>query len=189
MEYSDLYGEIAPIAGNVPRPTVIRNVRNAVITFCKESRAYTQTLLDQVATDYEFTPAPPSGTRVWGANWISLVEANRFKKAEVLFRFDETEQMFSLENNIRTTDLFNIEMVLVPTRLSTACSDGIMEPFFEVITAGAIAGVLMMSKEEWYDPNLGMQYSAAFAQGIDAAIYRKRNDDNPGPRPGSYGGI
>ena len=188
MEYSELYGEITPITGSVPRPTIIRNVRNTVITFCKEARAYTHKLTAQAHTDYTLTLTPPTDTRIWGASYVELTNAHKYDDARVNFFFDEGDQVFQLSHDIRTTDLLDLELVLIPTRTATQCDDKVMEPFFDVIVAGAIHGVLTMPNETWFNPALAQQYGMAFALGIDNARHRKRNDDNPGPRTCSYGG-
>lgn len=145
-------------------------------------------LLDQPHVDYTLQPTPPTDTRIWGAQDVELINPSRYTNPRVNFRFDEGEQRFYFERNIRDTDRLNLRLVLIPTRTATQCSDKIMETFYEVILAGVIHNVLTMPTESWFNPALAQQYGAAFAAGIEDAINRARNDDNPGPRVCSYGG-
>lgn len=185
MEYSELSPDVLAITGNVPLPTLIRNIRNVTIQFCKETRTYTTTPPELILTDNTATFTPPTDTRIWGAEYLNVTGSIRSS----FFEFDEGSQVFTLPHTVKQGDVAKAKLVLIPTRTSTQCSDNVMEPHYMGIVAGAIANILMMRNETWYDPNLAQAYAASFQQAMDDATHRRRNDDREGVRVSKYGGL
>lgn len=181
MDYLNLSAEVLPLTGEIPRPTLLRSIRNAAIHFAKESRLLTQDYAAQVVTNSTVTLTAPTGTRIYAVNEVSYQNQPAWYESQ-----DATVKVHSSIQDNHTVDL---EAVLIPTRDSTFCDDRIMDTWYEGIVAGAVANILSMRNEKWFDPNMAAQYGASYQAALDRAKDRKDNNDKRGVRIMSYGGL
>lgn len=180
MEYLNLSGEILPITGEIPRPTLLRSIRNTAIKFAKETRLLTQDYLAQTVTNEQVTLVAPQGYRIFSLNWV------KYRGEETFYTHQENVVTVPRIEDAHTVD---IQAVLMPTRDSRECDDRIMDTWYEAITAGSIANVLSMRTEPWFDPQMAGVYAQSYQTLKDEALHKGRNDDRQGVRDMAYGGL
>lgn len=175
-----------------PTPLILENIRQAIITFCAQTKYWRVTLAPfyTLADQPEYTLEYPVDTK------IVAVETIRFGEQQAVLTPTTEEEMDACVNSWRNwtgtpgrymqtmTDSFrfdripvvgslvNVLVSLKPTQDAQQVDERVYEEWKDAITSGALARLFAMPNQEWTDVNIAGYHMAIYQQGIDEATLR-----------------
>jgi hypothetical protein len=190
IEWSEYLPEVTPDCPGVSGPMAENAVRNAAIFFARHSTVVreTQTAVDIVAAQSEYTIALPTGLRVVspilveveGAPVYSISE-NELNTISPNWR-NQPVRAYHMEDDVTLRLLWAPSAAVTgglitrfsfePTRDSTGGPDALYNDWLEVIAAGAKARLMRQNKKLWTDRRRSEDEELDFKGGIDRALGR-----------------
>lgn len=193
--YSDFAASILPAVPGVPPPLVNTAVRQAAITFCRESGAWLETLvaIDSVAlTDtYTLTSANangvvrtvhtvhyddvPLGMQMWEALRSEHPDhpdtANPSTPYKWAMKSRDVLSLFPVPETAVTGGIV-VRCTVIPSMTSTGLDTDVAEDYEEFIIHGALNRLLIMPGKQWTEMKIGDYHGQTFRNGINVAKAR-----------------
>lgn len=191
VNLSVMLPEVQPYVHDCPRLLAENAIRNAAIEFCHKTQLwrYDVPAADIIAGTAVYTPTVPANTVLVEILWVwrqdTMLPAKSDDELMRLFRmFDwrtepgtpiyhnrqsaSTIQLVPAPNTTITGGL-TMRVALAPARAATTVDADIVERFTEVIAKGAIARLLKLAGQPFFDPAGAATAERLFQIGINEA--------------------
>lgn len=193
--YEDFLEYVAPAVPGASEPLMVRAIRDACVDFCVETGFFRKTLepIPSVAGIAEYEIETPEGTvvsNVRGA-WYDGVRIGDVANEDTDQKAQSVEYGVTAVPGTPTKLVYTsgntflldpvpadsakdvvLAVTLKPTRASTEVWDQLFEDFAEVIAAGALAKLMDIKGQVFYDPAEGARKGREFMVGKNAARVR-----------------
>ena len=157
---------------SAPRPAVLHAIKQAVIEFCDQSRAwmYEHPQIDLVdgESHYQLADQPTEST-------ICYVWSMRGRKGYCCNERDNPRYHYESPDLIVIDDEKPLEKTITPLvslkprQNSLECPDFIYDHYFEAIQKGAVAYLQMQPERSWSNPNVAQIHQAEYERWIARA--------------------
>lgn len=178
----ELFSHVAPFAATCPEPTLEHHIRSAAIKFCQRTRAWR--FQDVLTLDAESVVIPtPQDSILYevesvqyrettDADWSNPLDAtSAFEVADMngtgTPSYYYQSNRFELSVFPHQAGLLKVNLYLRPDEKAETLPDFICEEFADVIAAGALSTILLLTGFEFTNPNLAMYYENKFKEGLD----------------------
>lgn len=179
----ELFSHVAPFAATCPEPTLEHHIRSAAIKFCQRTRAWR--IQDVLTLDAEFVVIPtPQDSILYEVESVKYRETadNAWSNPlQAISLFDLADMSgdgqpayyyqsnrFELSVFPHQTGLLQVSLYLRPDEKAETLPDFLCEEFADVIAAGALSTILLLTGFEFTNPKLAMYYENKFKDGLDA---------------------
>ena len=190
VTFDTLLSQVRPEAQECPSPRIINEIRNVARDFCERTTYWrhehpTITTVTDANSDGFYPLTIPSGAQI--ASVISPIQhgginvyvrtkdwldANftRWREREGntadYYRMITPTIMRLIPKPTEAKDL-EVSIVLKPSRNADSIPDYIYDEWYEVLSWGALAGLLNMEKEPWYRPKDAAMYFGKYMDGVN----------------------
>lgn len=184
--------EIRPEVPGCPTEAIENAVRKAVIDFCNQTLIWREELaaIDTVVGQDVYTLTPPAQGRVVLPIHVAYDEITMLEKSEEeqdyvddgwristnskprFYHCPKPDQIrFSRKSDSVITGGIVVKAAIKPTNTATGVDDIIFDDWLYQIKDGALATLMSMPKQVWYDPNQSIIHDRKF----NAAIQRGKS--------------
>jgi hypothetical protein len=154
--------DILPSVPSCPGPTIRRAVLSKAIEFCQQSSIWHE---EQIFTadggESSIELLPPEQSRAF------RVEVTR--NGVSCLTFDLNDQTLDFDTVFTKDEEIHIRLFLVPVRTATSIPDQLYHEYFDALTQGALAHLMLMPNKEWTNPQLAVGYQGDFMYYITQA--------------------
>ena len=170
--YDGLYPSITPYLPGCTIPMILREMKDLVIEFCRESECFKEELaaMDVVANQASYALVPS-----WDAT-IQAIDSVKVENVEQPDNYYELDQDMTLTFRDRwipakaATAGLKVKVTLLPTYDHEQIDPVLLNRYHEGIAAGTKGRLMLMPKKKWSDPQSGMlamqKYEEVKAQAI-----------------------
>jgi hypothetical protein len=203
--YSAFVAEVRLYVSKCPSPIIEQQVKEAVIALAQMSEAFKEKVTIEFTAGTEeytlnvsehMTPIRIQHAKIAGRPLQATSEDLLLQMGDYEQRTGRPDRYFQEQTNMVTfypTPVSNesckATVVVKPARGATALPDHLAEAHWETIINGAVGRLASMRNSEWYDPELAVQRTNAFAHGVREAKKLALNDDKSKSRSVRYGGL
>ncbi len=191
-DYSEFFPYVLPSVPGCSSPMATDAIRTAAIDFCERSRAWTDNLtMSALANTGAYPFVPPAGSAVAEIlqAWFNGLPIDPKTPDELrqLYTNWRTEsgnepEFYTQEDTVSVTlvpmpeaalaDAIKLRVALAPAADSTGVDTRIFNKYRTDIAAGALAILLKIPGEKFYNPNLAQERQATFNAAIADANYK-----------------
>jgi len=206
VSISELYDDVLAEAPGCPIYTARDKIRLAAIDFCKQTgvSVHTEELIDiDAECNIMPLPVPGASVRVWQVLYVKttgfagqVVPVSRRSMVERSAQWesltgDYPHSYIRLNNkqiqiipipNQDLSEVMSIQCSYIPKRDATRLHAVLFDEYRDAITHGALARLLKMSKEEWYDRGEAAERAQFFQYCVNEARPLADKDFQTGPQ-------